>query len=92
MNDTRVTRRRADTARNYCSASADLQGVFPTELPTMRGIAACCTSPAGAQMGSNCGGTGTGSGGTVTCPQCNGTGNVDQMAGAMRFSLSCPRL
>jgi molecular chaperone DnaJ len=27
----------------------------------------------------------------VTCPQCKGTGNVSQMAGAMRFSLTCPR-
>jgi len=29
--------------------------------------------------------------GEVTCPQCKGTGNVSQMAGAMRFSLTCPR-
>jgi len=36
---------------------------------------------------------GTGSTGTseVTCPQCKGTGNVTQMAGAMRFNLTCPR-
>ena len=27
----------------------------------------------------------------LTCPQCNGTGNVSQMAGAMRFNLTCPR-
>jgi molecular chaperone DnaJ len=38
-----------------------------------------------------CGGTGSAGGGTVTCPECNGTGNVSQMAGAMRFSLTCPR-
>ena len=28
---------------------------------------------------------------SVTCPQCNGTGNVTQMAGAMKFNLTCPR-
>ncbi|MBV6430482.1 MAG: Chaperone protein DnaJ [Bryobacteraceae bacterium] len=38
-----------------------------------------------------CGGTGSSGGGAATCPQCNGTGNVTQMAGAMRFSLTCPR-
>ncbi len=38
-----------------------------------------------------CQGTGQGAGGSATCPQCHGTGNVTQMAGAMRFSLSCPR-
>ncbi len=31
-------------------------------------------------------------GGTSTvCPECDGTGNVTQMAGAMKFSLTCPR-
>ena len=38
-----------------------------------------------------CHGTGQGTGGSVTCPQCNGTGQVAQMAGAMKFSLTCPR-
>ena len=38
-----------------------------------------------------CHGTGSAGGGSSTCPQCNGSGNVTQMAGAMRFSLSCPR-
>jgi len=38
-----------------------------------------------------CNGTGVASGGAVTCPQCNGTGSVSQMAGAMRFNLTCPR-
>jgi molecular chaperone DnaJ len=38
-----------------------------------------------------CHGTGSAGGGTVTCPQCNGTGSVTQMAGAMKFNLSCPR-
>jgi len=38
-----------------------------------------------------CGGSGsTGSASTV-CPECDGTGNVTQMAGAMKFSLTCPR-
>ncbi len=27
----------------------------------------------------------------TVCPECNGSGNVTQMAGAMRFSLTCPR-
>jgi molecular chaperone DnaJ len=38
-----------------------------------------------------CGGTGAAPGGSVTCPQCNGTGSVSQMAGAMKFNLTCPR-
>ncbi len=38
-----------------------------------------------------CSGTGSGSGGPVGCPECNGSGNVTQMAGAMRFTLNCPR-
>ena len=40
---------------------------------------------------STCNGTGAGGGVTSTCPECNGTGNVTQMAGAMRFNISCPR-
>jgi len=38
-----------------------------------------------------CGGSGAASGQTVVCGECNGSGNVNQMAGAMRFSLTCPR-
>ena len=38
-----------------------------------------------------CHGTGSTGTGEVTCPQCKGTGNVTQMAGAMKFSLTCPR-
>jgi molecular chaperone DnaJ len=38
-----------------------------------------------------CGGTGGRSGANVVCPECNGSGNVTQVAGAMRFSLTCPR-
>lgn len=40
-----------------------------------------------------CHGTGTDPAGSgeVTCPQCKGTGQVTQMAGAMRFNLTCPR-
>ena len=38
-----------------------------------------------------CHGTGSTGTGEVTCPQCKGTGNVSQMAGAMKFNLSCPR-
>src|SRR5438046_1484123 len=30
-------------------------------------------------------------GGSVTCPQCEGTGSVSQMAGSMKFNLTCPR-
>jgi len=40
---------------------------------------------------STCNGNGSAGGGNVTCPQCQGSGNVTQMAGNMRFSLSCPR-
>src|SRR5258708_31756230 len=38
-----------------------------------------------------CNGTGSGGGANSICPDCNGSGNVTQMAGAMRFSLTCPR-
>ncbi|MBZ5619924.1 MAG: molecular chaperone DnaJ [Acidobacteriia bacterium] len=38
-----------------------------------------------------CHGSGSTGTGEVTCPQCKGTGNVTQMAGAMRFNLTCPR-
>jgi molecular chaperone DnaJ len=31
------------------------------------------------------------SGGAVTCPQCDGAGTVSQMAGSMKFNLTCPR-
>jgi len=39
----------------------------------------------------SCGGSGTAGGSNVVCPECNGSGNVTQMAGAMRFNLTCPR-
>jgi molecular chaperone DnaJ len=38
-----------------------------------------------------CHGTGSSGSGEVTCPQCKGTGHVSQMAGAMRFNLTCPK-
>jgi molecular chaperone DnaJ len=38
-----------------------------------------------------CGGSGSIGGTTTVCPECDGTGNVTQMAGAMKFSLTCPR-
>lgn len=38
-----------------------------------------------------CGGAGTRTGANTVCPECNGSGNVTQMAGAMRFSLTCPK-
>jgi molecular chaperone DnaJ len=38
-----------------------------------------------------CHGAGGASAGVSACPQCNGTGQVTQMAGAMRFGLACPR-
>jgi molecular chaperone DnaJ len=38
-----------------------------------------------------CGGSGSRPGADVVCPECNGSGSVTQMAGAMRFSLTCPR-
>jgi molecular chaperone DnaJ len=38
-----------------------------------------------------CGGSGSVGGATTVCPECDGTGNVTQMAGAMKFSLTCPR-
>ncbi len=38
-----------------------------------------------------CGGSGRGGGQSTVCPECKGSGNVTQAAGAMRFSLTCPR-
>ncbi len=38
-----------------------------------------------------CRGTGQSGGASAACPQCHGSGNVQQMAGAMKFSLTCPR-
>jgi molecular chaperone DnaJ len=38
-----------------------------------------------------CHGSGSAGAGETTCPQCKGTGNVTQMAGAMRFNITCPR-
>jgi molecular chaperone DnaJ len=38
-----------------------------------------------------CGGTGRSGGQTTVCAECNGSGQVTQTAGAMRFSLTCPR-
>jgi molecular chaperone DnaJ len=38
-----------------------------------------------------CNGTGVRAGANAVCPECNGSGNVTQVAGAMRFSLNCPR-
>ena len=37
-----------------------------------------------------CHGQGAGSGAAM-CPQCNGSGQVSQTAGAMRFNVTCPR-
>jgi molecular chaperone DnaJ len=38
-----------------------------------------------------CHGTGSVGGNTAVCPECDGTGTVTQMAGAMKFNLTCPR-
>jgi molecular chaperone DnaJ len=38
-----------------------------------------------------CNGSGAAPGSATVCPQCNGTGNVSQTAGAMKFNLQCPR-
>jgi molecular chaperone DnaJ len=38
-----------------------------------------------------CGGTGTAGGTSPECPECKGSGTVSQMAGAMRFNITCPK-
>lgn len=38
-----------------------------------------------------CGGSGTAGGTSPECPECKGTGSVSQMAGAMRFNITCPK-
>jgi molecular chaperone DnaJ len=42
------------------------------------------------EMCEECRGSGS-SGGSTNCFECNGTGTVQQMAGAMKFNLTCPR-
>jgi molecular chaperone DnaJ len=37
----------------------------------------------------NCGGTGAAGATVATCPLCHGSGTVNRMAGAMRFTLTC---
>jgi molecular chaperone DnaJ len=32
-----------------------------------------------------------GAGGSMQCPECNGTGQVTQMGGRMKFNITCPR-
>jgi molecular chaperone DnaJ len=38
-----------------------------------------------------CGGSGSAGGNVAVCPECDGTGQVTQMAGAMKFNLRCQR-
>ena len=38
-----------------------------------------------------CHGSGSAGNSVAVCPECDGTGNVSQMAGAMKFNLTCPR-
>lgn len=38
-----------------------------------------------------CRGTGSSGGSVAVCPECDGTGTVTQMAGAMKFNLKCQR-
>lgn len=38
-----------------------------------------------------CHSTGGSEAGSVACPECNGAGTVTQMAGNMKFNLTCPR-
>jgi molecular chaperone DnaJ len=38
-----------------------------------------------------CHGSGTSGGNVAVCPECDGTGQVTQMAGAMKFNLRCQR-
>ena len=39
----------------------------------------------------SCHGTGSAGGNVAVCPECDGTGQVTQMAGAMKFNLRCQR-
>lgn len=38
-----------------------------------------------------CHGTGSAGSNVAVCPECDGSGQVTQMAGAMKFNLTCPR-
>ncbi|MDQ2711772.1 MAG: molecular chaperone DnaJ [Acidobacteriota bacterium] len=38
-----------------------------------------------------CHGSGSAGGNVAVCPECDGSGTVTQMAGAMKFNLTCPR-
>lgn len=39
----------------------------------------------------SCGGSGAAGGSETICPQCHGSGTMEQAAGAMRFRVACPR-
>ena len=58
------------------------QAIKGTQVPININRQETCTT---------CNGTGGSGGNTIVCPECNGSGQVTQMAGAMRFSLTCPR-
>jgi molecular chaperone DnaJ len=38
-----------------------------------------------------CGGTGSAGGNVAVCPECDGTGQITQMHGAMKFNMACQR-
>ncbi|MBV8818800.1 MAG: molecular chaperone DnaJ [Acidobacteriaceae bacterium] len=43
------------------------------------------------EMCETCHGSGSAGSSVAVCPECDGTGTVTQMAGAMKFNLTCPR-
>ena len=43
------------------------------------------------EMCATCHGTGSAGSNVAVCPECDGTGTVTQMAGAMKFNLTCQR-
>ncbi|MCC7339829.1 MAG: J domain-containing protein [Bryobacterales bacterium] len=43
------------------------------------------------ELCATCGGSGSAGGSETICPQCHGSGTIEQNAGAMRFKVSCSR-
>jgi len=82
---------RGETAQPEPEKGADLEYVMDIDFwQAIKGTTARVNITRYEVCGT-CHGSGSAGSGEVTCPQCKGTGNVSQMAGAMKFNLTCPR-
>src|SRR4029077_4737693 len=80
-----------DTAQPEAEKGADLEDVMNIDFwQAIKGTRAR-VSINRYDVCDTCHGSGSTGAGEVACPQCKGTGHVSQMAGAMRFNLTCPK-